>query len=202
MDTASDLTERRAGFRAMTEGTPEDWAIIGADYVHHLQTVVPRMVAHLRLLADGHGGFAVNRLEHSLQTATRAHRAGRGDDYVACALLHDIGDTLCPADHPSIGAAMVAPYVGEDLTWMVANHAVFQGYYYFHHLGMDRDARDKFAGHPHYDLTAEFCAEFDQTAFDPSYPSMSLEDFVPLLEQVFAAPSASRLPAGPAALAT
>jgi len=195
MATASKPTERRAGFRAMTEGTAEDWAIIGADYLHSLQTTVPRIMGHLRLLADGHGGFAVDRLEHSLQTATRAHRAGRSDDYVACALLHDIGDTLCPADHPSIAAAIVAPYVGEELTWMVAHHAVFQGYFYFHHLGLDRNARDKYAGHPYYDLTEEFCAEFDQAAFDPSYPSMALEDFVPLLEHVFAAPSASRVQA-------
>jgi len=202
MDTASELTDRRAGFRAMTEGTAEDWAIIGADHQHHLHSLVPRLVDHLRLLADGHGGFAVDRLEHSLQTATRAHRAGRADDYVACALLHDIGDSLCPADHPSIAAAIVSPYVGEELTWMVAHHAVFQGYYYFHHLGMDRNARDEYSGHPWYDLTAEFCAEFDQAAFDPSYRSMPLDDFVPLLEKVFAAPAASRLPAGSSAVAT
>ena len=202
MDTASELTDRRAGFRAMTEGTAGDWAIIGADHQHHLHSLVPRLVDHLRLLADGHGGFAVDRLEHSLQTATRAHRAGRADDYVACALLHDIGDSLCPADHPSIAAAIVSPYVGEELTWMVAHHAVFQGYYYFHHLGMDRNARDEYSGHPWYDLTAEFCAEFDQAAFDPSYRSMPLDDFVPLLEKVFAAPAASRLPAGSSAVAT
>ncbi|HMC52400.1 MAG TPA: HD domain-containing protein [Acidimicrobiales bacterium] len=202
MDTASELKEQRAAFRAMTEGTAEDWAIIGADYLHQVQTIVPRIVAHMRLLADGHGGFAVDRLEHSLQTATRAHRAGRGDEYVACALLHDIGDTLCPADHPSIAAAILGPYVGEDLTWMVAHHGVFQGYYYFHHLGMDRHARERYAGHAYYDLTAEFCAEFDQAAFDPSYRSLPLEEFVPLLEQVFAAPAASRLPAASAPNAT
>ncbi|MBJ7595587.1 MAG: phosphohydrolase, partial [Candidatus Dormibacteraeota bacterium] len=93
-DLAEPLT-RRAGFHAMTEGTAEDWQAISAHFLDHGSRLADRVVDHLRLLSDDHGGFAVSRLEHSVQTATRAARANRDDEYVACALLHDIGDTLC-----------------------------------------------------------------------------------------------------------
>ena len=152
------------------------------------------MITHLRLLDGDFGGFRVDRLTHSLQTATRAYRANRDDDYVACALLHDIGDTLGSFNHPDIGAAIVKPFVGDDLHWMVEKHGIFQGYYFFHFLGLDRDLRDQFAGHPYYDLTAEFCADFDQPSFDPDYPTMTLDDFTPLLQQFFSAAEALDLP--------
>jgi len=52
---------------------------------------------------------------------------------------------------------------------LVENHDTFQGYYFFHFIGRDRDARDRFAGHPCYERTAEFCASYDAPAFDPNY---------------------------------
>ena len=106
------------------------------------------MITHLRLLDGDFGGFKVDRLTHSLQTATRAYRAGRDDEYVACALLHDIGDTLGSYNHADIAAAIVKPFVDETYHWMVEQHAIFQGYYFFHYLGLDRDMRDQFAGPP------------------------------------------------------
>ena len=99
------------------------------------------------------GGFAVDRLEHSLQTATRARRGGEDDEYVVCALLHDIGDTLGSYNHSDIAAAILKPFVSEENHWMVDKHGVFQGYYFFHYLGLDRDARDQYLGHPWYDRT-------------------------------------------------
>ena len=116
-----------------------------------------RVLTHLRLLDGDFGGFAVDRLEHSLQTATRAYRAGEDEEYVVCALLHDIGDTLGPYNHSDIAAAIVKPFVSEENHWMVDKHAVFQGYYFFHHLGLDRDVRDEFRDHPWFDRTATFC---------------------------------------------
>ncbi|HWB67525.1 MAG TPA: HD domain-containing protein [Mycobacteriales bacterium] len=177
-----------ATFHAMTEGTAEDWHIIaerGADFFMGLPD---RVIAHLRLLDGDFGGFAVDRLTHSLQTATRAYRANRDDEYVFCALLHDIGDTLGSANHADVAAAIVKPYVSERHHWMVAKHAIFQGYYYFHLLGGDRDAREQFRGHEWFDDTAEFCAEFDQNSFDPAYDTLPLEHFEPLLRAQFAAP--------------
>jgi predicted HD phosphohydrolase len=184
-------TEQRATFTAMSEGTQEDWGHIVASALEFYPHLVDRVVAHLRLLDGDFGGFAVDRLTHSLQTATRAYRANRDDDYVACALLHDIGDTLGSYNHADIAAAIVKPFVSDELHWMVEKHAIFQGYYFFHFLGLDRNLRDQFAGHPNYDLTAEFCADFDGPAFDRDYPTMTLDEFTPLLQQFFAAPKRS-----------
>ena len=184
-------TQLRAEFTAMTEGTQEDWNRIGAAALEMDAGLADRVMSHLRLLGGDFGGFKVDRLTHSLQTATRAYRADRDDEYVACALLHDIGDTLASYNHADIGAAIVKPFVDESYHWMVEKHGIFQGYYFFHYLGLDRNLRDQFLGHPYYDLCAEFCAEYDQAAFDPEYPTMSLEDFDPLLRAFFASPKRS-----------
>jgi predicted HD phosphohydrolase len=146
------------------------------------------VLAHLRLLADDYGGFAVDRLTHSLQTATLAHRGGEDEEYVVCALLHDIGDTLGAYNHADVAAAIVRPFVSEGNHWMVEKHAIFQGYYYFHHLGMDRNLRDQFRGHPHFERTALFCERYDSPAFDPACDAMPLEAFEPMVRRVFAAP--------------
>ena len=181
----------RAGFKAMTEGTQEDWMKIAAGAMQFNQGLVDRIIDHLKLLGGDYGGFPIDRLEHSLQTATRAHRDGRDEEYVVCALLHDIGDTLGSYNHPDIAAAILKPFVSEKNLWMIEHHGIFQGYYFFHHLGMDRDMRDQFKNHEHYQYTAEFCHQYDQAAFDPDYESMSLDDFRPMMERVFAAPKRS-----------
>jgi predicted HD phosphohydrolase len=181
----------RATFHAMTEGTREDWQIIAGAAIQLAAGLPDRVLAHLRLLDGDFGGFAVDRLTHSLQTATRAERAGRDDEYVFCALLHDIGDTLGSLNHQDVAAAIVQPFVSEQNHWMVAQHAVFQGYYYFHYLGLDRDKREQFRGHEWFDYTAEFCHEYDQPAFDPGYDTLPLEHFEPLVRQVMASPKRS-----------
>ena len=189
--SAPTSDQARATFSAMTEGTADDWQRIAASSLAAYPGLPDRVMAHLRLLDGDFGGFKVDRLTHSLQTATRAYRADRDDAYVACALLHDIGDTLASFNHPDIGAAIVKPFVDDGYHWMVEKHGVFQGYYFFHHLGLDRNMRDQFDGHPYYDLTAEFCADFDQPSFDPDYPTMALEEFEPLLRDFFRSPKRS-----------
>ncbi len=181
----------RASFHAMSESTPQDWSIVREHTDEFGSALPPRALAHLRLLSNDHGGFAVDRLTHSLQTATRAERAGRPDEYVLCALLHDIGDTLGPYGHSEVAAAIVKPYVHPDLHWMVDKHGQFQGYYFFHHLGLDRNVRDQYAGDPRYELTAEFCAEYDQVAFDPGYDTLPLEHFEPLVHALMTKPRQS-----------
>lgn len=176
----------RAAFHSMTEGTQEDWSIIATNAMHHFAGLPDRVLAHLRLLDGDFGGFAVDRLTHSLQTATRAYRANRDDEYVFCALVHDIGDTLGPANHADIAAAIVKPFVSEQNHFMVEKHAVFQGYYFFHYLGLDKDAREAYRGHEWFDYTAEFCEDYDQAAFDPSYDTLPLEHFEPLVRSTLA----------------
>ena len=185
------VEQTRATFRAMAEGTQEDWSAIAAAQLPFYAGLPGRVLEHLRLLSGDYGGFAVDRLTHSLQTATRAYRANRDDEYVFCALLHDIGDTLGTYNHADIAAVIVKPFVSEQNLWMVEKHAIFQGYYFFHYLGLDRDLREQFRGHEWFDYTAEFCQEFDQSAFDPSYDTLPLEHFEPLVHQVMSAPKRS-----------
>jgi predicted HD phosphohydrolase len=181
----------RAAFHAMTEGTKEDWDKIAMGSIELAAGLPDRVLVHLRQLGGGYGGFAVDRLEHSLQTATRAYRADRDDEYVFCALIHDIGDLLGPLNHADVAAAVVKPFVSEQNHWMVEKHAIFQGYYFFHHLGLDRDLREQFRGHEWFDYTAEFCQEYDQAAFDPGYDTLPLQHFEPLVRQVLTSPKRS-----------
>jgi predicted HD phosphohydrolase len=189
-ETATDARPR-AKFHAMTEGTKEDWDKIAIGAIDLAAGLPDRVLAHLRLLGGDYGGFAVDRLEHSLQTATRAHRADRDDEYVFCALIHDIGDLLGPLNHADVAAAVVKPFVSEQNHWMVEKHAIFQGYYFFRHLGLDPDMREQFRRHEWFDYTAEFCHEYDQPAFDPGYDTLPLEHFEPLVRQVMSSPKRS-----------
>jgi predicted HD phosphohydrolase len=188
MEHSGGQEQGRATFTAMEDGTAEDWAIIGGQFRSFGQGLADRVLAHLRLLDGDFGGFAIDRLQHSLQTATRAHRDGRGEEYVVMALLHDIGDTLGTYNHPEIGAAILKPFVSEELHWICQNHGAFQGYYYFHFVGMDRDIRERFRGSPHFEACREFCEKYDQSAFDPDYASEPLSFFEPMVRRVFARP--------------
>ncbi|MEC9068235.1 MAG: HD domain-containing protein [Pseudomonadota bacterium] len=187
----STASAERARFREMKQGTAEDWAIIGGEYRAFARGLPDRVLDHLRLLEGDFGGFPVCRLEHSLQTATRAHRDGRDEQYVVMALLHDIGDTLGSYNHPDVAASIIAPFVREEVHWICQHHGHFQGYYFFHFLGMDRDAREAFRGHEHFDACAEFCEKYDQAAFDPDYESEPLSFFEPMVRRVMARPLAS-----------
>ena len=181
----------RAQFHTMVESTVEDWAAISRAGMAHRGEHVDRILSHLNLLKGDHGGFAVDRLEHSLQTATRAHQAGQDEEYVVCALLHDLGDILLPASHAELGAAILKPYVSERNHWMLEKHGIYQGYYFFHHLGLDRDMREEFRGHPDFERTAQFCHLYDQNSFDPAFTSMPLEAFVPMMRRVMDVPKHS-----------
>lgn len=182
------MTEQRAEFTSMKDGTEADWSIIGSHFMDFAAALPDRVLAHLKLLDGDYGGFPIDRLQHSLQTATRAHRAGESEPYVVMALLHDIGDTLGSYNHPEIAAAILKPFVDEKLHWIAEQHGIFQGYYFFHHLGMNRDMREAFRGHDHFEDTARFCELYDQSAFDPAYESAPLDFFEPMVRRVFARP--------------
>lgn len=178
-------TELRATFTAFDQSTQEDWSLIANQLPVTQALAAENIIDQLRLLERDHGGFPVSRLEHSLQTASRAENDGRDEEYVLCALVHDIGDTLAPYNHPAIAAGIVKPFVSEANHWLVEHHGIFQGYYFWHHLGMDRNTRDRFVDSPYYDYTEEFCAKYDQTAFDPDYVSAPLSHYEPLLDKFF-----------------
>ncbi|MCY7338376.1 MAG: HD domain-containing protein [Sphingomonas bacterium] len=180
--------DAQATFRSMDEGTQADWQAIGQHFGPFANGLADRVLTHLRLLDGDYGGFPIDRLQHSLQTATRAHRGGEDEPYVAMALLHDIGDTLGSYNHPDIAAAMLKPFVDARLHWMCEHHGIFQGYYFFHYLGLDRDMREHFRGHEYYDDTARFCELYDQSAFDASYDTAPLDFFEPMVRRLFARP--------------
>lgn len=186
-----DQPEAVARFTRMEDGTKEDYEIIARAYEPFANELSDRVLAHLRLLGGSYGGMKVDRLTHSLQTATRADRDGRDEEYVACALLHDIGDMLAAYSHAQLAGAILAPFVSESNLWMVEHHAIFQGYYFWHHVGADRNAKDKYRGHPSFERTEEFCALYDQCSFDPEYDTSPLEFFEPMVQRVLAKPQRS-----------
>jgi predicted HD phosphohydrolase len=177
-----------AKFTSMDQITKEDWDIVIRHHEAHYAEagVLADEVMHLLQRQKGPKlGFQVDRYDHSLQTATRALRAGESEEFVCCALLHDIGDTLSPENHCEVAAAILRPYVSPEHLWMVQNHVVFTGYYFFHHCGLDRNEHRKLKGHPAYELTMRFVRDYDCPSFDPNYDSEPLETFVPMVRRLF-----------------
>ena len=174
-------------FTRMDQGTAEDYALVDALLrAHKDATLADNVLGLLAAMKGPKLGYRIDRFEHSLQTATRALRDGADEETVVVALLHDVGDVLAPDNHSQLAAAVLRPYVSEENHWLVLHHGLFQGYYYFHHFGLDRDARERFRGHPCFEATAAFCARWDQTSFDPDYDNLPLEAFEPMVRRVFA----------------
>ena len=180
--------EGTVSFTRMADGTVEDYALLDRYEDAYVALLPDRLLEALDRLKGSFGGYQVTRYEHSLQAATRAHRDGKEEAYVVATLIHDIGDDLAPYTHGEMVAAVLKPYVDPAICWMIGHHGVFQLYYYGHHTGQDRDARDRFKDHPNYAMTAEFCERYDQSSFDPSYDAMPIEDFIPMVRRVFAEP--------------
>ncbi len=191
-DTPTDICAAdtfTVSWTAMADGTVDDYTQLGKIFESHgRETLVGHLLSVMRLLEGPTLGYQIDRERHCRQSATRALRNGEPDEFVVAALLHDIGDVLAPDNHSGVAAAIVAPYVSSETEWVVRHHGLFQGYYYFHHLGGDRHARERYAESPHYDRCVDFCASYDQNCFDPAYDDLPMEDFVPLLEEVFSRP--------------
>jgi len=153
---------------------------------HWLDTIV-------RLLESVKGypfGYRADRYKHSLQSAIRAHREGARVDLVIAALLHDIGDDLCPDNHSEVAAAILRPVLDDEAVWVVKHHGVFQTYHYGDKLGIPTDSRDRYRDSPYFGTCAHVCAAWDQESFGPDYNSEPLESFMPILEEVFSRPLA------------
>jgi predicted HD phosphohydrolase len=181
----------RATFKRMQDSTREDWDIIKPQAAEFFSGLPERVMAHLQLLVGDFSGFPIDRYTHCLQTATLALKDGRDEEYVVCALLHDIGDTLGCYNHPEVAAAILKPFISEENLWMIEHHGIFQGHNFFHHIGMERDMREQFKDHPCYARTVEFIDKYDSPAFDPDTETYSLSIFEPMLRRVIAAPKRS-----------
>ena len=179
----------RISFTRMEDGTRAEYEFLGGLWKdHHQGRVADNVLAMLKTLEGPKLGYQIDRYQHSLQTATRALRDGADEEAVVCALLHDIGDTLAPDNHGNLAAAILRPYVSEANHWIVQHHGVFQGYYYKHHVGGDRDDRERYRDHPQFEACAAFCARYDQASFDPDYDTLPLEHFEPMVQHIFARP--------------
>ncbi len=181
----SQRMSKVVSFRRMEQGTREDYLLLDEAERRYAQTLPERVLESLRKLDHSIFGYQVTRLQHSLQAATRALRDGADEELTAAALLHDIGDELAPYNHSEMAAAILRPYVRPEVAWIVEHHGLFQNYYYVHHFGGDRHARDRLREHPWYGACVHFCAAWDQCSFDPDYPSEALEFFEPLVRRIF-----------------
>jgi predicted HD phosphohydrolase len=181
----TEHTNRIVRFTQMKEGTREDYELLELHERDYLRALPDRILAALGALEAGLGGYPVTRLAHSLQTATRARKDGADEEMVLAALIHDIGDDLSPYGHAEVAAAILRPYVRPEVVWIVEQHGLFQSYYYAHHLGGNRDGRERFRDHRWYQACKDFCADWDQSSFDPTYPWEPLEAFEPLVRKIF-----------------
>lgn len=181
----------------MEDGTQEDWDLLFKLEQKANADVVARVLTHLKLLDVDWGGYRINRYQHSLQSATLAERDGADEEMVVAALLHDIGDIISPYNHSEFAAAVLRPYVSEKTYWIIKHHGLFQSYYYNEYIGGDRDARDLFKDHPHYQACIDFCRDYDQNAFDPDYDTLPLEHFEPAVKRIFARDVESHLELAP-----
>ena len=177
----------KATWTSFEETNAADWEAV-MDYEKEFNAgLVDRLLAQFELLDEEETPYPVNRYQHSLQSATRAYEDGADEEVIIAALLHDIGDVVAPYNHGEVAAAILKPYVSEKTYWIVRHHCVFQGYYYNHHLGGDRNARDKYRDSPYFEDCRYFCHHYDQNAFDPDYPTQPLAFFIPMLRRVFRA---------------
>ncbi len=184
-------------FTRMQDGTAADYAGLHTLERAYVAQTPDRIMAALRRLDDGLAGYRVSRYEHSLQSATRAEADGADIEMIVAALVHDLGDELAPDNHSQLAAAIIRPYVREEVTWVVAMHGLFQQHYYGHHVGLDPDAREVYRDHPWFASCERFCQAWDQTSFDPDYPSKPLEHFEPMLREIFGRPAFSGVPSNP-----
>ncbi len=170
----------------MADGDRDDYDMLGRLYTEHTQgELIENMVTLLKIMEGPKLGYQIDRYQHSLQSATRALRADESLDMVVGALLHDIGDPIAPQNHSATAAAMLAPYIDDETHWVIKHHGLFQGYYYFHHMDGDRNAREVHKDNPYYEACVKFCQNYDQNCFDPDYPTLPIEDFIPMMEELF-----------------
>ena len=175
-------------FTKMADGTKEEYGFLEPLYAE-TRDKVPQLLLELLIRMKGDRlGYQVDRYTHSLQAATRAEREGADEETIVCALLHDVGDVLVPDNHSEVIAAILRPFVNEQNHWVLKHHGLFQGYYYFHHTGNDRNLRDRFKDHPHYQACIDFCHRWDQESFDPGYNTLPLEHFEAMVRRIMAEP--------------
>ncbi len=175
---------------ALDDFRAEDWAILNRQREPYMAEEQARQA--LRALTeskdDATFGYRINNYLHCLQSATMAMRDGCDEETVVVALFHDLGFITCPDTHGEFAAAFLGAYISEANRWMLQRHAIFQQVHVEGYPGLDRDARERWRGHPHFEWTAEFVAKYDQNAIQPDYDTAPIEVFEPMVRRFFARP--------------
>ena len=180
------MQEKTVKFVEMKDGDKEDYLLLQELEKPYLKMTPNRIIEELKRQGDvSLESYKITRLEHGLQSGTRALRDGADLDWIIGALLHDIGDGLAPQNHDRMSAEVVRPYVREEVSWVVEHHGIFQMIYYAHHYGWDKNARDRFKDNIYFKSCSDFCERWDQSCFDPNYNSEPLETFEPMIKEVF-----------------
>ena len=183
------MTEKNVKFKHMKDGDKEDYLLLQKYEEKYVSLTYERIIEELtRQGKNTMEGYKITRLDHGLQSATRAYNDGADIDWIVGALLHDIGDGLAPQNHDRFSAEVVRPYVRDEITWVIEHHGIFQMIYYAHHYGWDKNARDKFKDNIYFQTCADFCERWDQQSFDPEYENKDLDFFKPMIKEVFSRP--------------
>ena len=178
----------QVSFRRMDEGTPADYALLNRLEDEFVAALPDRILAALEDLEHSLAGYQISRLEHSLQSATRAERDGADIELIVGALVHDLGDDLAPLNHSQLAAAIIRPYVRSEVAWIIEHHGVFQLHYCGGAMGFDKNAREIYRDHKWFGSCEKFCERWDQMSFDPDYTSYTLAHFEPMVREIFSRP--------------
>ena len=176
---------KKVSFTEMKKGTKKDYLFLDKHEKDFANKTAERILKFMSNLTETLEGYQISRLEHSLQSATRAYKNKESEEMIVATLLHDIGDELAPMNHSEYAAAILRPYVSEKTHWIIEKHGEFQMYYYAHHLGGNRNKREEYKSHKYYQDTINFCEQYDQNSFDPNYKSLPLEFFRPMVKKIF-----------------
>jgi predicted HD phosphohydrolase len=177
---------KTVNFTQMKDGTKDEYLLLDKYEQDYINGTADRILKFMKGLTSTLEGYKITRLEHSLQSATRALNDSADEEMIVATLLHDIGDELAPLNHSEYAASVLKPYVSEKTHWIIEKHGEFQMYYYAHHLGKNQNQRDKYKDHKYYQDAVYFCEKWDQASFDPGFESKPLEFFAPMVKKVFA----------------
>jgi predicted HD phosphohydrolase len=184
-DDADDIGEMH--FDRMDDGTDADFQVLERVHEHNM-AVLPDLLLGLLTNMRADVAYPVDRLDHSLQTATRALRDDADEELIVCALFHDIGESLGPMNHGEVVAAILKPFISEQNRWVLEHHPLFQTYFYGAHLGLDPNARDQYRDSPYYQACVDFTTNWDEVSFDATYVSEPIETFEPMVRRILNKP--------------
>lgn len=180
-----DTVQNKVSFIQMKDGTQEEYVFLQKLEHAYIRELPDRLLTALERLGGSLQGYQISRLDHSLQSASRAEDDGADIEMIVAALVHDLGDELAPDNHSQFAASLLKPYVRPEVTWVVEMHGLFQMQYYAHHYGNSATGHLAYKDHPWFDSCQRFCERYDQAAFDPAYPTRPLSYFAPMLREVF-----------------